>query len=456
VAPVFTTFTATAFTATAFTATAFTATAFTATAFIETAFPETAFIAVAFIETAFTTTAFNTAVTPTMTASDSTTIIVLGASYVGIPTAHRLLRLLPSNYKIILVNPSSHLLWNVATPRAITKAHAFSTDNASLFAPIVPGFSAHPASRFEFIQGKATALDPQSNTVLVTTQSDDGTPGKERSLTYTHLIITTGASAHDGWPFKALGSHTETQQALKSKNVAIEAAKSIVLSGGGPTGVETAGEIATLWKGQKKVYLLDSGAGPLPMLREDVRRTAKKQLESLGVVVKVNTRVVKETKEQDGTLTLQLSNGESIAADLHIPTFGLSPNTAFVPAEMLDETRSVKVDTHMRSTEYANVWAAGDAAAVKRKTIVSGTPMMEALVVNVVAVVEGKEPVKEYKDEPTPMIVPIGGGFAMGTGILFGWKPWGLLVWLLKGRNFFIGNAPNVALGKSLTSGGKV
>ncbi|KAF8250446.1 FAD/NAD(P)-binding domain-containing protein [Wilcoxina mikolae CBS 423.85] len=378
------------------------------------------------------------------------TLLILGASYVGIPTAHRLLRLLPQSYKIILVNPSSHLYWNVATPRAISKSHQFSPENAALFAPITPGFSSHPISRFEFVQGKATALDPNSCSVLVTTMNDEGVVGAERSIAYTHLIIATGAAAHDGWPFKALGSHRETKQALADVNTQIEAAKTIVLSGAGPTGVETAGEIATLWKGaEKKIYLLDSGAGPLPTLREDVRRTAQKQLQSLGVVVKANTRVVKETRRDDGRVSLELSDGESIVADVHIPTFGLTPNTAFVPEDMLDETKSVKVDTHLRSVDYDNIWVAGDAASVKRKSIMAATPMREVMVANVVAAVEGREVVKEHKDDETPMIVPIGGGFAMGTGILYGWKPWGLLVWLVKGRKFFIDNAKNVALGKS-------
>ncbi|KAF8540086.1 hypothetical protein BDD12DRAFT_980593 [Trichophaea hybrida] len=287
--------------------------------------------------------------------------------------------------------------------------------------------------------------------------NDDGVVGAERRIAYTHLVIATGAAAHDGWPFKSLGSHRETKQALADVNTQVEAAKTIVLSGAGATGVETAGEIATLWKGAgKKVYLLDSGAGPLPMLREDVRRTARKQLQSLGVVVKANTRVLRETKRDDGRVSLELSDGGNIVADLHIPTFGLTPNTSFVPEDMLDETKSVKVDTHMCSVDYDNIWVAGDAASVKRKSIMAATPMMEVMVANVVATVEGKEVVKEHKDDETSIVVPIGGGFAMGTGILYGWKPWGLLVWLVKGRNFFIDKAKDVALGKSLTSGGKV
>jgi NADH dehydrogenase FAD-containing subunit len=370
-------------------------------------------------------------------------ILILGASYTGIPAAHRFLRALP-DHKVTLVNPSTDLYWNPAAPRAIAKDHAFSENNNGLFEPFLPAFDAYPKERFEFIQGTATALDPVAKTVTVLAD-------REIVLNYDHLVITTGARTIGDTPFKKLGSTEETRKALAEYQQKIQAAKTIVLSGAGPTGVETTGEIATLFKGQgKKIYLLDPSEGPLPMLKESVREEARKQLESLGVTVLMKTSVTKET---DGKL--ELSNGQVIEADLHIPTYGLIPNTKFVPKEMLDQTGSVKVDKHMRSTEYPNIWAAGDVASVKFKSLLSATPMSDAMTANFISVAQGGEVVKEYKDDMTPMVVPIGGGFAMGTGQMFGWRVLGLLVWLVKGRSYFIGKAKSTALAKEIT-GGKV
>ncbi|KAI5846187.1 hypothetical protein BZA05DRAFT_407185 [Tricharina praecox] len=383
-------------------------------------------------------------------ATTTPTIVILGASFAGIPTTHKLLRALPSEYKVILVNPSTHIFWNIAAPRAVARDNQFSTDNADVFAPITPGFAAYAEDRFEFIQGKASAVDAATNKVTIKSVDDEGVEGAERVVEYAHLVVATGAAGAGAWPFKAVGTHVQTAKALKDCQVKIEAAKTIVLSGAGPTGVETAGEIATLYKGKgKKIILLSSGERCLPMVREDVGLTAQKLLEGLGVEVHVGVKVTTEVAGDEG-LTLTLSNGETMVTDLHIPTYGITPNTQFLPAELLDESGSVKVSAHMQSTVQANIWAIGDAAAVKQKKTITTKPMLEAAVENILAVVGGKgeEAFKEYKDEETPMVVPVGGGFAMGTGILNKWKVWGVLVWFVKGRKYFVANAKNVALGK--------
>lgn len=387
-------------------------------------------------------------------------VVVLGAAYSGIPLAHRLIRGLPADYKVILVNPSTHLYWNFAAPRVLTKDNQFSPGNADVFQPILPGFSAHPLTRFEFIQGSATRVDPAANTVVVTTASDDDKPIEEKSITYTHLVVATGSSAHDDWPFKSVGTRTATEAAIKDVQIKIEAAKTIVLSGAGATGVETAGEIANLYKGAgKKIYILSSNDRLLPTVRADVGKAAQSQLEALGVIVKLNTRVT-EVKEggPDGAYELVLSGGETIAADLHIPTYGLVPNTGFLPAELLDDTKSVRVNAYMQSSAQPNIWATGDAAGVVVKMNLTTKPMLVVVEHNILAVAGGKgvEAFTDYKEPSTPFIVPIGGAFASGTGLLGGFKVWGVLVWLIKGRNFFVSKAPAVASGKNFSAGGSV
>ena len=384
------------------------------------------------------------------------TILILGCSFSGLAVSHKLLRSLPADYKVVVVNPSTELYWNFASPRVVAKPDQFSSP---VFASIVSGFSAYPATRFEFIQGTATSVDPAANTVTITPTDNEGNTAPPRTVPYTHLIVATGASAHNDWPFKPLATHAATLRAISDSQVRIEAAKTIVLSGAGATGVETAGEIATLWRGKgKKVILISSADQVLPGLRADVAAEAAKQLRSLNVELKLGTRVTAEKPDANGATELTLANGETINADLHIPTFGLTPNTSFLPADLLDETRSVKVKPSMQSPVHANIWATGDAAGVREKKNLTAKIMGEITVHNVLATVEGKgaETFKEYKQEPTPIVVPIGGGFAMGTGLLGSWRVWGFVVWLLKGRGFFLGSLKSVAAGKTYAGGQKL
>ncbi|KAI5778706.1 hypothetical protein EDC01DRAFT_673072 [Geopyxis carbonaria] len=386
-------------------------------------------------------------------------VVILGAAFAGIPIAHKLLRTLPAEYQVVLVNPSTHLYWNIAAPRAVAKASAFGPDNAKVFAPIVGGFSAHAEARFRFIQGKATSVVPATNTcevALVSDDAPDGT-GASETLEYAHLVVATGSSAVDGWPFKSVGPHTATAAALSSMAAKIAAADTIVLSGAGATGVETTGEIATFYP-DKKVILVSASEHLLPITRADIGDTAQKTLSQLGVQVITGTKVVHETPSaESGKLELALANGTTLTADLHIPTYGLVANTGFMPRDMLDEHGWVHITPHCRTPRHDNIWAAGDVATVSTRQSLQAGAMAPIVAHNIQAAVDGvKEGWKEYKEGALMLVVPIGGKFAKGTGHLFGWRVWGLVVWAAKGRDFMVGNAAALAAGKSMPGGGKV
>jgi NADH dehydrogenase FAD-containing subunit len=396
-----------------------------------------------------------------MSSTTAPTVVVVGGSYSAINAIHSLLKQLPSDYKIISVTPSLQFYHNVAAPRALAKNHVFNTDNSDLFNPILPGLQKYPESRFQLIQGFAVAVDPAKNTVTVRpvkdTDTDLGTEERERlTVTYTHLVIATGASSTDNWPFKSLGTRAQTEKAMRETLVKVEAANSIVVSGGGPTGVEFTGELATYWP-EKKVTIVYPDHLPLPGLgtRDDVGGTAKKTLRQLGVETVGDTKVVRVVQGEDGRMDVVLSTGETLKADLHIPCYGLVPNTGFLPKDMLDNTGSVRVTKQLNATEHANIWAVGDAAGVKDKKVITAAPMVKTAVTNIVATVYGKGAAafSEYEDKETPLLVPIGSKFGNGTGLLFGWKTWGVLVWLVKGRHFFVPKAKSAAVGDTVFGG---
>jgi len=301
------------------------------------------------------------------------------------------------------------------------------------------------------------AVDPATNTLTVrpVKDTDLGIEEKERlTVTYTHLVVATGANSTDNWPFKALGTRAQTEKAVRETLLKVEAANSIVVSGGGPTGVEFAGELATYWPA-KKITIVYPDNLPLPGTRDDARGAAKKTLQQLGVNTVGDAKVVREVQGEDRRVDVVLSTGETLKADLHIPCYGMVPNTDFLPKDMLDSTGSVRVTKQLHATEHANIWAVGDVAGVKDKKVITAAPMVKTAVTNIVATVEGKGAAafSEYEEKETPLLVPIGSKFGKGTGILFGWKTWGVFVWLVKGRNFFVPKAKSVAVGDTVFGG---
>ncbi|KAK5662782.1 hypothetical protein OQA88_6190 [Cercophora sp. LCS_1] len=360
------------------------------------------------------------------------TIVVLGASYTGIPVAHYLLKhtaaKVKGGLKVILVSPNTDMYWCIAVVRGVVPD--LMPDNR-IFYPIAPAFAKYPAEQFEFIQGKAEGLDPKANTVVV--RRNDGS---QLTVGYDDVVIATGASYKEGPPFKGAGSTEETKAALHDWRKRIKNAKSIVVAGAGATGVEVVGELGEEYsaKGLKEVTLIADGKLPLPtFLNDDVRQFAKKELEKNKVNVLISSRVTHVTKKGNKTI-LEINDGEkTITTDLYLPTFGIVPSSSFLPSEMLDSAGFVKQTPHLRAQGHKNIYVIGDVGNLQAPRAITG----EAEVVHVVKVIEsdllGTADPGEVKIEPKVMF-----GATLGrsraTGQMGNWRPWSWLIWFFKGR----------------------
>ncbi|KAK6069208.1 FAD binding protein [Seiridium cupressi] len=167
-------------------------------------------------------------------------IIIVGGSFAGVETAHRILKQAVETstapLKITLVSRDSHFYWNIAAPRGIVPGQL---SDEQLLQPIVAGFSQYPSSQLEFVLGTAMGVDSASKQLRV---SETG--GREIVLDYDFLIIGTRASTKADTPFKSRGPTKVTKEALHDYQARIKAEKTIAVAGAGPTGVETASEPA--------------------------------------------------------------------------------------------------------------------------------------------------------------------------------------------------------------------
>ena len=173
-------------------------------------------------------------------------IVVLGGSYAGISTAHRILKQSAKMgpLKITLVSPNTHFYWSMASPRGVVPGQIA---DEKLFQPIAAGFSKYAAAQFECILAKAERLDVEAKTVTVSNGD---------TLEYDYLIVATGSRTRAHTPFKGLGTTEETRDALHDFQAEVEKAKSIVIAGAGVTGVEAAGELAFEYGREKKIVLV--------------------------------------------------------------------------------------------------------------------------------------------------------------------------------------------------------
>jgi NADH dehydrogenase FAD-containing subunit len=193
------------------------------------------------------------------TSSKMKNIVIIGGSYAGLSTAHQILKQTTkpasSPVKITLISRDTHLYWNIAAPRAVVSAK--DVPDEKIFVPIAEGFRQYPKGVFEFVLGTATGVDATSKVVSVSVASGEGQPGEKKiAVAYDTLVLCTGSDTKVATPFKSRGSTQATKSALHEYQRLVKAAKTILVVGAGPTGVETAGELAFEFGTAKKIILV--------------------------------------------------------------------------------------------------------------------------------------------------------------------------------------------------------
>jgi NADH dehydrogenase len=146
----------------------------------------------------------------------------------------------------------------------------------------------------------------------------------------------------------------------------------IVVVGGGPTGVELAGAFAELARTvlkrdfrridptKARIILIEAAPRVLSHLPPDLSASAQKQLERLGVQVRTATKVKNITRAR-----VELENGETILAENIVWAAGVSasPLSQKLGVE-LDRAGRVQVNPDLSLPGHPEVFAIGDMALV--------------------------------------------------------------------------------------------
>lgn len=203
--------------------------------------------------------------------------------------------------------------------------------------------------------------DYLTNGHLITSPAIDITPTEVlaadgHSVAYDYLVIATGHA--DPVP----KTRTERLKQYQADNQKIKDAQSILIIGGGPTGVELAGEIAVDYS-EKKVTLVHNGPRLLEFLGPKASKKTLAWLKSRKVDVKLEQRV-NLNNISDGSKTYVTSTGEKIEADCHFLCIGKPVGSKWLDETVLkdsvDEYGRLKVDQNLRVKGRKNVFAIGD------------------------------------------------------------------------------------------------
>lgn len=407
-------------------------------------------------------------------------IVLLGGNFGGIGATHYLLRhVIPAleqldktrAFHVTLVTPNTRFFFKPASPRSSIQPKLLA--ESKLWRPLSDALGQYPVSQLKLVQGYVVGIDASVRTVTV---ASTGTETHEQAIVYDSLIISTGTTS----PSALWSLHRDenlTSDAFKAVQASLPKAKTILIAGGGPVGVETAGEVASAHPAAK-VTLLSGGSRLLHRFKPDTGARAQTYLtDKLGVTVVHNVRVEKTFAGQTKTETAQqvpLSDGSTHTADLYIDATGGVPNSEFLPRDWLDETgRVITCDSYFRvrgsgdSDPLAkSVYALGDIVAGSNNTILELDAMIptvcSSICVDIAARYNlrasavkagwfrslltflpgmGSGPTgvlkqKEFKPLKDTVMVPIGPNG--GVGQLFGWQSPSWLVKMIKAKTFMI------------------
>ena len=218
--------------------------------------------------------------------------------------------------------------------------------------------------------------------------------GTKKTYTAQNLLLAPGGRAwYPSIPGADLGITSDEALALQSQP------KRVLVIGGGYIAVEFAGIFSGLGSETKIAYRADL---PLRGFDEEVRSTVATNLEARNIEVMAKVTPVSVTKNDDGSLSVEMDNGETVVTDCLMWATGRVPNTDRPDLGLkevgveLDAKGAVKVDEYSQTT-VDSIWAVGD---VTNRVNLTPVALMEGMAFKD-TVVLGKPTKPDYENIPS-------------------------------------------------------
>lgn len=348
-------------------------------------------------------------------------VVVVGGGFGGITAAQHFKS---QNVKFTLIDMKEAFHHNIAALRASVQS-GFARRT---FIPFAETFGD------SFIQGCVERVDTERQTVVLQ-------GGQE--VQYTHLILCTGTDGpFPGKCIKVASCQTAIQK-YEDLIKEVQAADSVLVVGGGSSGVEMAAEIKTEYP-TKKVVLIHprTDLGDADLL-PGVRDQAKEVLLNKGVELMLGEKVRDLDKLQFNTTQKDMEviteSGTRFSIDLIISCTGMRVNASAYQSAFsscMAENGALRVNQHMQVEGFSNVFAAGDCANVSEPKMAYHAALHgTAAATNIINSVSGR-PLTAYRTGNVTMLMVM--GHDDGVGQVNGFQLPRFLVAFLKSRNLLV------------------
>ena len=231
--------------------------------------------------------------------------VIVGGGFAGATLAQRLERLLPAQAEVVVLSAQNHLVFTPMLPEVVGRT----------ISPLQVVVAGRPLTRrTKWLEARVRRIDRENNEAHYVRR--DGTSA---SVSYTHLVLACGSAANleeipglaaRGYPLKTVtdaivmgndlignfeAAVTETEREARQRLL------TVVVIGGGFSGVEVAGHIADLMQAMRRFYpelrnepprivLLQKGDSLLPELHhKSLSAFTLRKLRQNGIEVRLQT-----------------------------------------------------------------------------------------------------------------------------------------------------------------------
>ncbi len=272
----------------------------------------------------------------------STGVIVIGGGYAGVMAANRLTR--RDDVHVTLVNPRGTFVERIRLHQLVGGSDDAVIDYRDVL-----------NERVRLTVDSVARIDRPARRVILA--SGD-------TVAYDYLVYAVGSgsarpqvpgAAEFAYPIAAL----EEAERLRSALEAAPADAPVTVVGGGPTGIETAAELAEAGPGRTVTLVCGGVLGPY--LHRRGRRSVAKRLAALGVTVieGPDAKVTAVTRD-----AVRLGDGRELPSEVTIWTAGFGvPDLAARSGLTTDADGRLLTDETLTSVDDDRIIAAGDAAA---------------------------------------------------------------------------------------------
>ncbi len=316
-------------------------------------------------------------------------IVIIGGGFGGLKLARKLTN--KKGFDVTLIDRFNFhqfqpLFYQVATA---------GLDASDISFPLRKAF--HKENNIHFRMGVVTSVDVLNRKVIT----------DEKEYVFDTLVIATGADTNffgnqqlidNAFPMKSTVEALQIkyrllqnlEEALYAKTEEdLQKLLTIVIVGGGPTGVEMSGAIADMRRfvlpkdypeidfNKMKIYLLEGSPQTLAAMSDKSSHDSLSYLNKLGVVVKTETIV----KDYDGK-TVLMQNGETIDSCLVIWAAGIKGNIPDgIDKNLIVKGNRIKVDRFSKVSGLENIYVIGDVAYMETEKYPHGHPQVASVAI---------------------------------------------------------------------------